>query len=278
MRNSDLISPFRFPGGKTWLVPTVLSWLNDREDRPHTFLEPFAGGASVGLSVARAKACEHVVLVERDDDVAAVWTVLLSATARDFDRLCTLVSTFVVTRESVEWLLDSDPVSAVDRAFVTIVRNRCQRGGVLAHGAGLMRRGENDNGLSSRWYADTLVRRFHSVAQLRDRVTFVHGDGLDQLSLRPYAAVFADPPYTAGSRVGARLYRHHDLDHEALFGLLALHRGPVVATYDDVPAVRDLAIKHGLHTERVGMRTTHHITKTELLLFGGSNTRKAQIA
>ena len=42
-------SPFRYPGGKTWLVPRVRQWLASIE-RPHELIEPFAGGAIVGLS------------------------------------------------------------------------------------------------------------------------------------------------------------------------------------------------------------------------------------
>ena len=48
---APFLSPFRFPGGKSWLVPRVLSWLEGPQRRG-TFLEPFAGGASVALAVA----------------------------------------------------------------------------------------------------------------------------------------------------------------------------------------------------------------------------------
>ena len=37
-------SPFRYPGGKTWLVPYIRQWLSSLPARPHEFIEPFAGG------------------------------------------------------------------------------------------------------------------------------------------------------------------------------------------------------------------------------------------
>lgn len=41
-------SPFRFPGGKTWLIPWAREWLRFMGyQRP---VEPFAGGASVSLA------------------------------------------------------------------------------------------------------------------------------------------------------------------------------------------------------------------------------------
>lgn len=38
------LSPFRYPGGKTWLVPHVMRWLSGLPERPSVFIEPFAGG------------------------------------------------------------------------------------------------------------------------------------------------------------------------------------------------------------------------------------------
>lgn len=38
------LSPFRYPGGKTWLVPEVRKWLTASKAKPSVFVEPFAGG------------------------------------------------------------------------------------------------------------------------------------------------------------------------------------------------------------------------------------------
>ncbi|MDQ3584451.1 MAG: DNA adenine methylase [Acidobacteriota bacterium] len=50
-------SPFRYPGGKTWLVPRIRQWL---KQRPAEFIEPFAGGGIVGLTVAAENLAAHV--------------------------------------------------------------------------------------------------------------------------------------------------------------------------------------------------------------------------
>src|SRR5881396_794504 len=59
-------SPFRYPGGKTWLVPRIRQWLLSRPVRPADLIEPFAGGAIVGLTAAFERLAEHVTLVELD--------------------------------------------------------------------------------------------------------------------------------------------------------------------------------------------------------------------
>ncbi len=45
-------SPFRYPGGKTWLVPYLRQWLKSKYLKPKRFIEPFAGGAVASLTTA----------------------------------------------------------------------------------------------------------------------------------------------------------------------------------------------------------------------------------
>ena len=42
-------SPFRYPGGKTWLIPQIRAWLGSLPERPAEFIEPFSGGGSFPL-------------------------------------------------------------------------------------------------------------------------------------------------------------------------------------------------------------------------------------
>ena len=63
-------SPFRYPGGKTWLVPHVRKWLRGKAIAE--FAEPFAGGGIVGLSVLFDAIAPKITLVEIDPGVAAV--------------------------------------------------------------------------------------------------------------------------------------------------------------------------------------------------------------
>ncbi len=65
-------SPFRYPGGKTWLVPHIRQWLASRKSPPNDFIEPFAGGGIVSLTVAAENLADHVTMVELDEQVAAV--------------------------------------------------------------------------------------------------------------------------------------------------------------------------------------------------------------
>ena len=260
-------SPFRYPGGKTWLVPRVRTWLGSLPATPGRFLEPFAGGGITGVTVAAEELAGHVTLVELDRDVGAVWQVV---TAGDAEELAERILGFELSDRAVAELLGGTPATLTERAFRTIVRNRVNRGGILAPGAGVLKRGENDRGLGSRWYPDTLARRVRELAGLRERLAFVAGDGLAVLrewSGDPRAVAFIDPPYTAGGKnAGSRLYTHWRLDHEALFAAAGAFRGDVLLTYGDSDEVRALAATHGFETRLITMKNTHHAKLNELLI------------
>lgn len=256
-------SPFRYPGGKTWLVPYVRAWLASLKRRPVELVEPFAGGGIVGLSALFDDAVDRTTLVELDPDVGAVWSVIAEG---EGPQLAERIEAFDVTLENVQAILNRRPKSTLDRAFACIVRNRMQRGGIMAPGASLMKAGENGRGLASRWYPATLKRRLLDLHERRSRLTFVPGDGLaflQQIADREDVACFIDPPYTVAGR---RLYSHSELDHEALFAAAAKLRGPFLMTYDDAPAVRDLAERFGFQTQRIPMKNAHHAVRNELAI------------
>lgn len=71
-------SPFRYPGGKTWLVPTVRQWLKQERKSVSELIEPFAGGGIVSLTAAFERLADEIVMVEMDEEVAAVWEVILN--------------------------------------------------------------------------------------------------------------------------------------------------------------------------------------------------------
>ncbi len=264
------LSPFRYPGGKTWLVPEICSWLRTFDQIPDVFVEPFAGGAMAGLTTAAEGLAFSVVLSEIDADVAAVWETIFDGSNAETDWLCGQIISFQVSLENVQKTLASDPQTRAARAFRSIIRNRMQRGGIMAAGAGLVKAGEAGRGLNSRWYPKTLAARIKTLRTLRDRISFLQDDAFCTIRHfidNPNACFFIDPPYTAGGKkAGKRLYTHNEVDHEALFALLASVRGSVMLTYDDAPEVREMATRHGFRMQNVSMKNTHHTVMQELII------------
>lgn len=259
-------SPLRYPGGKTWLIPHVRDWL--RQVQPTLLVEPFCGGGIVSLTAVMEGLVEQCVMLDLDPDVAAFWHAVL----REGEALAQRIETFEPTRERVEALSQKVPLSVLDHGFRTLVLNRTRRSGILAPGAALIRQGENGQGLGSRWYPDTLARRIRAIQPYASRIAFAQGDALALLPPLLHgwgrrAALFVDPPYTAGGkRAGQRLYAHHELDHEQLFALLACGRGSFLLTYDAAPAIEHLVLRYGFHPVRVAMKNAHHARLPELVI------------
>ncbi|HYH85630.1 MAG TPA: DNA adenine methylase, partial [Pyrinomonadaceae bacterium] len=170
-------SPFRYPGGKTWLVPRIRRWLASLRVRPVEFIEPFAGGGIVSLTVAAERLAERVTMVELDEQVAAVWETII--TNDEGARLAEAIVRFDLTRESLAEALGREATCARERAFQTILKNRTFRGGILAAGSAPLKHGENGKGIKSRWYAETLRRRILDISATRASITFIKDDGLE---------------------------------------------------------------------------------------------------
>lgn len=260
-------SPFRYPGGKTWLVPHIRQWLSSLKTRPAEFIEPFVGGGIVSLTVAFERLTDRVTMVELDDQVAAVWRTIISG---DGEWLASRIATFNLTINSAKSVLALTASTIYEKAFQTILRNRINRGGIMAPGAGIIKTGENGKGVQSRWYPQTLKKRILNIIDIRDRITFIEGDGIEVLrrnARRSDAVFFIDPPYTAaGKKAGSRLYTCSELDHEELFKVTSRIKGDFLMTYDDAEGVRDLARRNGFDMETVAMKSTHHAKMTELLI------------
>ncbi len=205
-------------------------------------------------------------MAELDHDVAAFWHAAL----RHNSDLCRLVAEFEPTREAVAALAGSAPRDLLEHGFRTLVLNRTRRGGILAPGAALAKSGENNRGLHSRWYPDTIVGRLQNIGARAEQIMFCETDGLEFLEVVaeiPGAVAFIDPPYTAGGkRAGNRLYAHHQIDHRRLFKILADVQADFMMTYDRSPEVSELIAEHGFHAVQVVMRNTHHAHIVELVI------------
>jgi len=260
-------SPFRYPGGKTWFVPTFRRWMATLKIKPRILVEPFAGGGIIGLTALFEDFVEVAVMVELDDEVTSVWETIVNG---DAEWLAHRILTFSMTRENVEAELQKRPATRREQAFQTILKNRTLHGGILAEGARFLRYGENGKGIASRWYPETLARRLLDLNRLINRIDFHCDDGLKvmaEFADRKDTVYFIDPPYTAGGKKsGRRLYKHHQIDHERLFTICESLAGEFLMTYDDAEEVKQLARRHGFQMRTIPMKNTHHEIMKELVI------------
>jgi len=260
-------SPFRFPGGKTWLIPVVRKWLK-QQNIVSELIEPFVGGGIVSLTAAFEKLAHHITMVELDDEIAAVWQVLIND---DEKWLADKISRFHLSHENIISEIEKPAKTIQDIAFSTILKNRTCHGGIIAKGSGFLKNGENGKGIASRWYPKTLKDRVLAIGYVKNRINFIKGDAFEIIEINkdnPECFFFIDPPYTFAAR---RLYTHFEIDHEKLFSLTARLKGKFMLTYDDTPEIRSLAEKYNLSYQTIPMKTTHHLQKNEIIISDNFN-------
>ena len=256
-------SPFRYPGGKTWLIPTVRQWLKQENKTAKELIEPFAGGGIVSLTTAFEKLAIHITMVELDEEIAAVWEAILNGKNK---WLAEKIYSYNLTYVNVKTELENPNKELQDIAFCTILKNRVFHGGIIAKGSGMIKNGENGKGINSRWYPKTLRDRILAIGHVKDKIDFIRGDAfevIEQNLNNQNAYFFIDPPYTIA---GKRLYTYFDIDHEKLFELTAQLQGKFMLTYDDTPEIRQLAKKYNLQYRTIPMKTTLHIEKNEIII------------
>lgn len=256
-------SPFRYAGGKTWLIPRIRQWLYHSGGLGKELIEPFAGGGIVSLTAVIENLVDRATMVEKDEGVAAVWEVILSDGAA---WLADQIVQFQLTPDSAREAIEKAHESLESLAFATIIKNRVNRGGILADGASFIKNGENGRGITSRWYPETLKKRILEIDKVKSRIEFIKGDAisiLDKNSSRCDAVYFIDPPYF---KAGRRLYRYSTIDHTNLFQVATGLQSDFLMTYDDSEDVMKMANDCKLATRSIAMKNTHHAKKSELLI------------
>ena len=256
-------SPFRYPGGKTWLIPTVRQWLKQENKTISILIDPFAGGGIVSLTAAFEKLAEKITMVEIDEEIAAVWEVIFNGKNK---WLADKIYSFELSTENIKSELENPHKRLQDIAFCTILKNRIFHGGILAKGSGMIKNGENGKGIASRWYPKTLRDRILTIGCVKNTINFISGDAfntIEQILNNENAYFFIDPPYTVA---GKRLYTYFDIDHERLFKLTAQIKGKFMLTYDDTTEIRQLADKYKLLYRTIPMKTTLHYKKNEIII------------
>lgn len=226
-------------------------------------LEPFAGGGIISLTAAFENLAENIVMVELDQEVAAVWEVVING---DHNWLANEIYSFDLTVDNVNAVLQKKEKTIKEQALSTILKNRVFHGGIITKGSGLIKNGENGKGITSRWYPKTLRDRITAIGQVKSRMQFFTGDAFEELGKvkgEKDTFSFIDPPYTVAAR---RLYTHSMIDHDALFALTAELKGRFMLTYDDTEEIRRLAQRYNLDFRTIPMKTTHHIRKTEIII------------
>ena len=91
-----VLSPLRYPGGKSKIADFVKQIVKDNNLLDGVYVEPYAGGAAVALSLLVDEYVSRIVINDRDRSIYAFWYSVLN----DTERLCQCIADTPVTMET----------------------------------------------------------------------------------------------------------------------------------------------------------------------------------
>jgi DNA adenine methylase len=239
------ISPFRYPGAKTKLLPIINEYLNPLLQKSSQFTDVFVGGGSVLLDVASRFPKMELFINDKDPWIAAFWSVASSSDKYKLEELFSLMSQ-PVTIEHFYKLRESHPTTDVERAYMSIFFNRCCFSGISTSGPIGGKEQLSKYKVDCRYNFKKLKNKILKCNQLLVNRIFVESQDFSQYEplVKNEMVAYIDPPYW---KQGKSLYFEfmNEKEHANLATLLS-DRSNWVLSYDDVPEIRNLYSKNNI--------------------------------
>ncbi|MBV6717162.1 DNA adenine methylase [Paenibacillus chitinolyticus] len=238
-------SPLRYPGGKSKIIPIILSLL--QADSTRTLVGAYAGGASVELSLLMAGIIDELILNDLDFGIYALfWTIKHAP----FELLQRIQNTTPTHEDffSAQAVLKSDYAycNIFEAAWAQLLVNRLAYSGIYKANPLGGRMGSKKD-LLSRWNPENLCKRISRIHRVSDRIT-LHNMDACQLIEEYYwcdkTTIYLDPPYACKGKQLYRCYYNRE-DHIELCMLLeSLYQGmpgaDIILMYDKDPLIEEI--------------------------------------
>lgn len=239
------MSPLRYPGGKSKLIDYLAERF--RKEQMETFVEAFAGGASVGLAMLEAGLSQKLVLNDTDSGVYAFWAQIVADPAPLLKRLNGSLPTHVAYQTAKGVLDEPKYWSQAEIAWSQLLVNRLSFSGI-SKACAMGGKNGGAEAFLARWNPKELRRRIERIHSMANRIEVSCLNAEDLIAASAYwsdrTTLFVDPPYV---QEGKKLYRRYfdEEDHRQLAWLIeSLYQGmpgaDIIITYDDCELIRSI--------------------------------------
>lgn len=241
----EFYSPLRYPGGKGKVAHYFKQIFKDNQLCDGIYAEPYAGGASVALSLLLNEYASKIIINDIDRSIYAFWHSVLHKTSQ----LCKLIKDTPVTvqtweeQKKVQGYKHKHNLLAL--GFSTFFLNRTNRSGILNGGiiGGKQQTGEYK--IDARYNKDGLICRIERIARYRNKIELYNSDAIELLkclrkTLQGKSLFYFDPPYyVKGPCLYYNSYQSNDHKHVAN-EIGNIKKQKWIVTYDNVRPIRKL--------------------------------------
>lgn len=264
-------SPLRYPGGKNRLAGFIGLVIQNLNLQNCTYIEPFAGGAGVALSLLMNGTVDNIIINDYDKAIYSFWRAI----KQEPDALISRIEDTSVTIE--EWHRQKEVYSSatsysLDLAFATLFLNRTNHSGILNAGpiGGYSQAGEWK--IDVRFDKEALIAKIGAIAEHRQNITIYNKDIISLL--RNYAHGFGnnvffyfDPPYyNKGQKLYKNFFSHRD--HQRIRDVIAQEIAEQwIITYDDVEEIDKLYADFARRRFDLVYSAANKGTASELMIF-----------
>jgi DNA adenine methylase len=259
-------TPLRYPGGKSRLQTCIAELLQVNQLLGCTYIEPFAGGCGLALSLLFKGVVKRIIINDFDYCIFAFWYCVLNQTDQLLEALQRVPVTIDEWHRQREVQKEPHKHSVLDVALSTLFLNRTNRSGILKGGVigGIEQKGRYK--LDCRFNKRDLTAKIRRIASWKDEIELHNMDAMDLIptviaNQKGDTLVYLDPPYiTQGNALYCNSF--DEQGHIDLSTAIKEMHHPWVLTYDKEPMVyrmyegfiiREMSLTYSAGSKRKGI-------------------------
>lgn len=227
-------SPLRYPGGKSRAIKILYPLIPANSDM---FLEPFAGGASLGIYVSQNKDIP-VLMNDINYDVYCFWKYALNDNQKLVEKVINYYN-MPKNKETYLKIVSENFKDKLDIAARFFALNRITFSGTIESG-GYSKEAHNKR------FTESSINRLKNISNLKNKITVFNDDYetfLKNNLITSNPIVFLDPPYysaTKSALYGKNGNYHKKFDHYRLNNFLKNSNFKFFMTYDNCDFIKNL--------------------------------------
>ena len=264
-----VVSPLRYPGGKSLIFPFVSSFLRENNLIGSVYAEPFAGGAGLALALLYNDLVSKIYINDLDRAIYSFWHTALNDTEDFCDWISKVPITIRSWRRYHETYFNSENASEAELAKATFFLNRTNVSGIIKGGVigGLDQSGSYK--IDARFNRESLIRRIMQLNEHKKNIILSNLDAIDFLKRRERMIrsvfVYLDPPYyQKASNLYMNYYRNND--HERLAQMVLKMNKQWMVSYDNQSFIHNLYSEQSRLLYSLQQSTSNRVGK-EVLIF-----------
>lgn len=265
-------SPLRYPGGKGKLADFIKKIMERNSLKGGYYVEPYAGGASVALSLLINDFASKIIINDFDKSIYAFWHSVI----HDTDELCKMITDTKVNmstwNEQKEIQKQKKEAPLLLLGFSTFFLNRTNRSGIIK--AGVIGGNEQTGKykIDARFNKTDLINRIQNIGKLESRIMLYNLDALEFIKeiskeLPDKTLIYFDPPYyLKGKDLYVNHYKHED--HLLVSQMISgIKKHKWIVSYDNENEIRKLYTDNKKFTYSLNYSAVNATFGTEVMIY-----------